>query len=74
MLSAIIKETLCIDDACILGVFLNSSWPHAFARIMARERQAAHGPNSRDCWSPGEPARVQPPISPGHLDTALLGH
>ena len=41
---------------------LNSSWPHAFARIMARERRAAHGPNSRDCWSPGEPARVQPPF------------
>ena len=42
--------------------FLNSSWPHAFARIMARERRLAHGPNSRDCWSPGEPARVQPPF------------
>ena len=41
---------------------INSSWPHAFARIMARERRAAHGPNSRDCWSPGEPARVQPPF------------
>ena len=41
---------------------VNSSWPHAFARIMARERRAAHGPNSRDCWSPGEPARVQPPF------------
>ena len=47
-----------------LGIMnrLNSSWPHAFARIMARERRAAHGPNSRDCWSPGEPARVQPPF------------
>ena len=44
---------------CDQGPF-NSSWPHAFARIMARERRAAHGPNSRDCWSPGEPARVQP--------------
>ena len=41
---------------------INSSWPHAFARIMARERRVAHGPNSRDCWSPGEPARVQPPF------------
>ena len=41
---------------------INSSWPHAFARIMAREDRAAHGPNSRDCWSPGEPARVQPPF------------
>ena len=43
-------------------LFINSSWPHAFARIMARERRAAHGPKSRDCWSPGEPARVQPPF------------
>ena len=47
--------------ALIMSPF-NSSWPHAFVRIMARQRRAAHGPNSRGCWSPGEPARVQPPF------------
>ena len=39
---------------------INSSWPHALARIIVRERRAAHGPNSRGCWYPGEPARIQP--------------
>ena len=42
--------------------WVNSSWPHAFAHIIARERRASHGPKLRVCWSPGEPARVQPPF------------
>ena len=49
-------------------ISLNSSWPHAFARIMARERRAAHGPNSRDCWSPGNQHAYNPhfPRTSGH--------
>ena len=61
-------------------IHFNSSWPHAFAPIIARERRAAHGPKSRVCWSPGEPARVQPPfpqdiwtLSSSVIRLALIG-
>ena len=57
------------SSICILSTFhafvcwyFNSSWPHAFARIIARERRASHGPKSRVCWSPWEPACAQPPF------------
>ena len=45
----------------------NSSWPHAFARIIARERRASRGPKSRVCWSPGSQHAYNPhfPRTPG---------
>ena len=59
---------------------INSSWPHAFARIIARERRASHGPKSHAYWSPREPARVQPPfpqdiwtLSSSVIRLALIG-
>ena len=73
---------------CVWGTYscadvasaINSSWPHAFARIIARERRTSHGPKSRVCWSPGEPARVQPPfpqdiwiLSSSVIRLALIG-
>ena len=56
------SQNLCANHYFYNKKHVNSSWPHAFARIIARERRASHGPKSRDCWSPGEPARVQPPF------------
>ena len=53
-----------IQNTC----YFNSSWPHAFARIIAPERRASHGPKSCVCWSPGSQHACKPhfPRTSGH--------